>query len=452
MLYKKITILSISFVVLIFISQAFLIYRLYNVNRLLLNRELNLISQEAYNIDLNKRFKSYSDKEYPKVYMGGEVSTAGSENTVYNLDKMSGVEKSNTVTLVNIAMEMHIGNDRPIHLPTLDSIATVLLKRDGFNSDFYSRIVDTKNNKILASSRKGIQSPTSLIQSKNIPLNFQQTKVIQFALLNPMQEVFSQMTGMLILSFFLSLFCIYCLFILQRTLAKQKKLSQSKNDFYNQVSHELKRPVSIMHTAIDSLLYTKAIDDKNKREKYLGISMDELNRMNGKIDMILTMSMEEEGMFRLNLSKVNLTEAILEIKKRFLETASKPLGILFDVPAEECTILADKEHIYQCISNLIENAIKYSGDNVEVVIGLSRKSNATVISVRDNGIGIKEEDLSKIFEKFARVSSDKKMHGYGIGLNYVKQIIEKHGGNITVKSEFGKGSEFLLELPVGQIN
>jgi len=187
MLYKKITILSISFVALIFISQAFLIYRLYIVNRLLLNRELNLISQEAYNIDLNKRFKSYSDKEYPKVYMEGEVSPEDSENTVYNLDKMSGVEKSNTVTLINIAMEMHIGNDRPIHLPTLDSIATVLLKRDGFNSDFYSRIVDIKNNKILASSRKGIQTPTSLIQSKNIPLNFQQTKVIQFALLNPMQ-------------------------------------------------------------------------------------------------------------------------------------------------------------------------------------------------------------------------------------------------------------------------
>jgi len=450
MLYKKITILSISFVVLIFISQAFLIYRLYNINRLLLNRELNLISQEAYNIDLNKRFKSYSDKEYPKVYMEGEVSPDDSENTVYNLDKMSGVEKSNTVTLVNIAMEMHIGNDKPIHLPTLDSIATVLLKRDGFNSDFYSRIVDIKKNKILASSRKGIQTPTSLIQSKNIPLNFQQTKVIQFALLNPMQDVFSQMAGMLLLSFFLSLFCIYCLFILQRTLAKQKKLSQSKNDFYNQVSHELKRPVSIMHTAIDSLLYTKAIDDKNKREKYLGISMDELNRMNGKIDMILTMSMEEEGMFKLNLSKFSLSEVLLEIKERFIETASKHVDIVFGSNPEECVIFADKDHIFQCISNLVENAIKYSGDSVEVVIDLSKKNDSTFISVRDNGIGIKEEDLGKIFEKFARVSTDKKMHGYGIGLNYVKHIIEKHGGNISVKSVFGKGSEFLLEFPVGQ--
>lgn len=451
MLYKKITILSISFVVLIFISQAFLIYRLYNVNRFLLNRELNLISQEAYKLDLNKRFKSYSNKEFPKVNMVDKAPPASPDNTVYNLDKMPDVEKGNTVTLLNIAMEMLICQNRPIHLQSIDSIATVLLKRDGFNSAFYSRIVDIKSNRILVTSQKGTQEPKFLIQANNIPLNFQKTKVLQFVLLNPMQDVFSQMAGMLILSFFLSLFCIYCLFILQRTLAKQKKLSQSKNDFYNQVSHELKRPVSIIHTAIDSLLYTKAIDDRNKREKYLGISMDELNRMNGKIDMILTMSMEEEGMFKLNLSKFNLTEVLLEIKERFIETASKHVDIVFGSNPEECVIFADKDHIFQCISNLVENAIKYSGESVEVVIDLSKKNDSTFISVRDNGIGIKEEDLGKIFEKFARVSADKKMHGYGIGLNYVKQIIEKHGGGITVRSEFGKGSEFLLELPTGQI-
>lgn len=448
MRYKRLAQLSICFVILIFMSQAFLIFRLFQMNKELLNRELNLISEEAYTIDMNHRFNKVSTKDHPKISVEEKGSTIQPEDSFYNVDAIPGIDKSNSVTLLNIAMEMYIAEEKPIKLQTIDSIASALFKKDGINSALYSRIVDTQNNKILASTRKDHHSPSLLIKSKNIPLNFQQTKLLQIVLSNPMRDIFSQMAGILFLSLLLSLFCIYCLYILQRTLARQKKLAQSKNDFYNQVSHELKRPISIIYKAIDSLLNTRAIEDQKKREKYLGLSMDELNRMNGKIDMILTMSMEEEGMFHLNISDFNLFDLAQELKERFLGIASKPLSIIIENNLQNHPfIAADRDHLYQCISNLIENAIKYSGESVEIKVNLSKENESAFIAVRDNGNGIKEENLGKIFEKFARVGTDKKMHGYGIGLSYVKQITEKHKGRISVKSEIGKGSEFILQLP-----
>ncbi|MDD4972396.1 MAG: HAMP domain-containing sensor histidine kinase [Paludibacter sp.] len=449
MRYKRLTQLSICFVILIFLSQAFLIFRLFQINKELLNRELNLVSQEAYNLDMNTRINTVSLKDHPTVSIEDPKKKIELEpgDKFCNIDAIPGIDRSNSMTLINIGMEMFLSKKKPIQLQVIDSIASALLSKDDIHSALYSRIVDTKNNKILASTQKNYHSSSLLIKSKNIPLNFQQTKVLQIVLLNPMRDIFSQMTGILAGSFLLSLFCIYCLFVLQRTLARQKKLAQSKNDFYNQVSHELKRPISVMYKAVDSLLNTKAIDDPKKREKYLGVSMDELNRMNGKIDMILTLSMEEEGMFNLNLSDFNLVDLIQELKERFLGVASKPINIRIENLLNKPFITADRDHLYQCISNLMENAIKYSEESVDISMKLTEENGSVLIAVQDNGSGIKKEDLGKIFEKFARVNTDKKMHGFGIGLSYVKQIIEKHGGRISVKSEPGKGSEFILQIP-----
>jgi len=445
--YKTLTQLSIGFVILIFISQAFLIFKLFQINKDLLSRELNLVSQEAYKIDMNSRFESIGSTMHPKVSVVDKNTKILPEDELINIDEMTGIDKSNSLALINIGLEIYLSKEKPIQLQKIDSIASALLAEQGIHSTIYSQIIDIKSRRIWARSKKVKPSSSLLIKSKNIPLNFEQTKVLQIVLLNPLRDIFSQMAGILLLSFLMSIFCIYCLYILQRTLLKQKKLAQSKNDFYNQVSHELKRPISVMHKAIDSLLNTKAIDDHDRREKYLNLSMDELNRMNGKIDMILTLSMEEEGMFRLNVSEFNLIEMIQDIKDRSLELSQKPVTFHVSNLLSDPLVAADKDHLSQCISNLIENAIKYSKDSVEIKLTLSEANHSIFISVQDNGIGIKEDDLYKIFEKFVRVSSNNKMPGYGIGLNFVKQIIEKHGGSISVSSEFGKGSEFILQLP-----
>jgi two-component system, OmpR family, phosphate regulon sensor histidine kinase PhoR len=446
--YRRLAQWSMLFIVIIFVSQAFLIGRLFQVNYEFLGKVVNTTLNDVYTKDMNKRLGQVSTGAHPTM----EVKDFDPQRPVngYDVDAMAGVDKSNTITLVNIAIESFLSSEKPLKLSAIDSVVSILLEQENIHAVFYTRILDLKTGKELECSKKNLSvKPTafSMIQSKNIPLNFEQTKVLQLVLLNPLKTIFSQMLWILILSFLLCLFCIYCLYSLQSTLSKQKKLAQSKSDFYNQVSHELKRPVSVVYQAIDSLLNTKAIDNIERRERYMTVSMAELHRMNSKIDMIMALSMEEEGMFRLNRAEFNLLNLVVELRERYFITAPKPLDIQIRNELKHPLILADKDHLFQCISNLIDNAIKYSGECVNILIHLFEEAGAACISVRDDGLGISEDDQKLIFLKFERVNADRKVHGYGIGLSYVKQIVEKHGGHISVQSERGKGSEFIIRLP-----
>lgn len=451
MRYKKLAWLSIGIVTIIFFTQVYLMWRFFQVNRNFLNKQINLVSQEAYTIDMNARLRSLCLPRKPIIDVKSQNISSQNLDLSYNIDKMSNIDKSNSVTLVNLAMETFLSNKKPLKLSSLDSIATVLLKRENIHTPFYSQIVDEKSKIILATTKTASKTslfPSQRIQSKKIPLNFSQTKVLQLVFYDPLKGSSVPMACLLFISFFLSICCIYCIYVLQLILAKQKKLTQSKNDFYNQISHELKRPVSILHTAIDSLLNTNAVNIKERRDRYLKTSMNEVFKINGKIDMILTMSMDEEGMFKLNKSRFNVADMIYELKERFGMENAKPLTILVENNISQPMITADRDHIFQCLSNLIENAIKYSYESVEIGIKLTNENGSLSISVSDNGIGIKEENLGSIFKKFKRVDNASHVNGYGIGLSYVKQMVEKHGGNVFVKSVFGKGSIFTICLPV----
>lgn len=451
--FRRLAQLSIGFVILIFLSQAYLIGRLFQVNYTYLGKVVNVITQEVYTKDMNLRLAQRSSISQPVVelyHKGAKIDTTGAFEGGYNVDSMKGVDKSNRVSLLNIGIEMVLSKTNPMKLRAIDSLASILFKQEHISIPFYSRIIDLNNDSVLDCSRTDIKIKSSqwaTIHSKYIPLNFTQDKVLQLVLQNPLKAIFKQMAGLLITSLLLSLFCIYCLFILQRTLARQKKLAQSKNDFYNQVSHELKRPVSVVYHAIDSLLNTNAIENAERRKRYMELSIVELQRMTSKIDMILTMSLADEGVFNLNKSSFDLIRLLEELEQRYQVGASKPCSLIIKNELLEPIIYADREHLFQCISNLIENAIKYSGESVQIIIHLFETEDTFDISVRDNGLGIQEKDLERIFEKFERANTDKKSHGYGIGLSYVKQIIKMHGGMIHAKSEFGMGSEFTIQIP-----
>lgn len=451
--YKKLAQLSIGFVVLIFLSQAYLIGRLFQVNYTYLSKVVSTITQDVYTKDMNLRLAQRSSITQPRVELyqkGAKVDTTGAFEGGYNVDSMIGVDKSSRVSLLNIGIEMVLSKKNPIKLNSIDSLATILFEKEHIYTPFYSRIVDVKKDSILECSKPDIKINSSRwfsIQSKNIPLNFTQDKVLQLVLLNPLKTIFTQMAGMLVLSLLLCLFCIYCLYILQRTLARQKKLAQSKNDFYNQVSHELKRPVSVVYQTIDSLLNTKAIENVERRTRYMELSMVELQRMTSKIDMILTMSLVEEGVFKLNMSKFDLNDLIGELKERYIVGMPKPFDFIVKNEWFKHTIYADRDHLFQCLSNLVENSIKYSGESAQVLMRIFNIENSIGISIRDNGLGIHEKDMERIFQKFERANPNKTSHGYGIGLSYVRQIIEMHGGTIEVKSELGMWSEFTILIP-----
>jgi signal transduction histidine kinase len=183
------------------------------------------------------------------------------------------------------------------------------------------------------------------------------------------------------------------------------------------------------------------------RENVLNNSINSLTELNGAISMIVGLAKVQEGLLMLNKQPANITRIIQDLQNRFISSPSKKLTINADLGDEDVVITADSLMLTQCFANLIDNAIKYSGSVVEINISIKLNTNNVLVIFKDNGIGIPAEKIDKIFDKYSRVDNNTKVNGFGIGLNYVKTIIEKHQGKISVTSEPGVGSEFTVSLP-----
>ena len=268
--------------------------------------------------------------------------------------------------------------------------------------------------------------------------------------------VLKQMSGILATSFVILIILGFAFWILIRTILQQKTLEEMKSDFTNNITHELKTPIAVAYAANDALLNFNQADEKAKRDKYLRICQEQLQRLSGLVEQILSMSMERRKTFRLHPEPLSM-ESILEplIEQHKLK-AEKPVHITTDIEPAGLTLTADRTHFSNIISNLIDNAIKYSPEAAEVNIRCRQTASAgqgefVEIAISDRGTGIAPEKQSHIFDKFYRVPTGNlhNVKGYGLGLFYVKTMTEKHGGSVTVKSEPGKGSTFTLRFPIG---
>ncbi len=233
----------------------------------------------------------------------------------------------------------------------------------------------------------------------------------------------------------------FAFFYLIRTVMRLRSLDEMKEDFINNMTHELKTPIAAAYSANDTLLNCGKHHDPEKRERYLRLALEQLSRLSELVESILSMSMERRKTFVLATENVPLEPFLSEIVSIHTLKAHKPVNISLDIrPGLE--IHCDPVHFGNIMNNLLDNAIKYSGDTVNIVIHADSHS----ISVTDNGIGIPAKALPHIFDKFYRVPSGKRqdVRGYGIGLYYVRSIVEKHGWNIKAVSVPGKGSVFTI--------
>ena len=214
-----------------------------------------------------------------------------------------------------------------------------------------------------------------------------------------------------------------------------------KDDFTHNMTHELKTPVAVAYSAADSMLRYYDHSDEERNRKLLSIIMQRLNYLGGMIENILSMSMERFKSMQLNIEKVSLKPLVEEIAGMMEMKADKPVNI--DVQIEQhAEVYADPLHLGNVISNLIDNAVKYSGNTVDIkIIGDNHK-----IEISDNGIGIPKDSRPYIFDKFYRATNGDKyeVSGYGLGLYYAKQITDMHGWCIAVDSECGIGTVFTI--------
>ncbi|KAA2239045.1 HAMP domain-containing histidine kinase [Chitinophaga agrisoli] len=242
--------------------------------------------------------------------------------------------------------------------------------------------------------------------------------------------------------------------LLYRNLQQQQKLAQQKNDFISNMTHELKTPIATVSVAIEALRNFQVLDDPQATHEYLEISANEMQRLSLLVDKVLKLSMFENREIALNketfdlraLARSVMASMKLQFEQRQATTALKTTGSNF-------IINADKLHMSSVLYNLLDNALKYSLNNPDILVHIIDHKQYIELRVSDNGIGIAGEYRNRIFEKFFRVPSSGNRHnikGYGLGLSYVSHILQRHMGFIEVSSELGKGSIFSVKLPFAE--
>jgi len=237
--------------------------------------------------------------------------------------------------------------------------------------------------------------------------------------------------------------------VLYRNLVRQRRLSEIKNEFISNISHELKTPVATVGVAIEALKSFNALQDPQRSKEYLDISTNELQRLSLLIDKVLKLSMFEKKEMELNLEDINLKEITEEVLLSLRLQFEKQQAVVTIEATGDLHLKGDRLHLQSVVFNLLDNALKYGKEKPAIHIELIEKENEIVFIVKDNGIGIAPEYREKVFEKFFRVPHGN-LHnakGYGLGLSYAAQVIQKHKGSITVQSQLGSQTTFIIHLP-----
>ena len=261
----------------------------------------------------------------------------------------------------------------------------------------------------------------------------------------------SSILGMIALSFLFTSIIIIAYSSAIYQLIRQRQISQIKTDFINNMTHEFKTPIATINLAIDSIRNPKIIGDQEKVMRYLSMIKDENKRMNAQVENVLRISKLEKN--ELNISKERLKlhdiiedavthiELIVEDRKGYVKT---------HLNAEKSSILANDTHFTNVIVNILDNAVKYSDKAPKIDVYTENVGNNILLKIADQGNGMSKQVQRKVFEKFYREHSGNvhNVKGHGLGLAYVKRIVEDHQGHISVESEKGKGSVFTIKLPL----
>jgi signal transduction histidine kinase len=253
----------------------------------------------------------------------------------------------------------------------------------------------------------------------------------------------------LICSTLLILLTIYCFYYIIDTLNQQKRIAELKDDFINNMTHELKTPIATITVAIEGLQKFNGLNDPEKTQRYLQTSRNELNRLNELVTKALNVAAFENNEISLVKEKIEIDTLIDEVITSEKLKAGKEVSITYTNKTGIKHINADLLHLRNVITNLIDNAIKYSNEPAAVYLNLQSNTNKVQLSVKDNGIGIPASHINHIFDKFHRVPTGNlhNVKGTGLGLSYVKYIVEAHKGTIMVKSDINTGTEFTVTLP-----
>ncbi|MBU3839026.1 MAG: HAMP domain-containing histidine kinase [Candidatus Phocaeicola faecigallinarum] len=333
----------------------------------------------------------------------------------------------------------------------IDSIIGIQLKERNIYSEFVILSINPKNQIIYEKSNNHNLSQLGIIKSNIIPTRIDFSYGIQMMLDSPYIYIIGRMGLLLISTIILVIFVISCIAYQIRIIARINKISQIREDFSYAMVHDMKTPLTTIFTAL-SFLHSGRLDDKPEtKEKFFNVAKEEADRLLTLTNKLLTISKLENKKMKMECEKIALEPMLVRLADKFKVKSHKPVSFEFDLQTPE--IYADAEYIEEVFSNLIDNSIKYSKERVDIRISSSKNDLYSIIKIYDNGFGISEKDQRSIFNKYERAAAGsrnrrKKASGFGLGLNFVQQVIEAHKGKIFVNSIEGEFTEFIIYLPL----
>lgn len=464
--FKTISTTFIIVIAVIFGCNVYYLISLYNSIRANVERDVMTALADA-DIDdlmfragraqgLSSNVQMQEDKDEYNVPRKAEASTYRDENgqlisvrteadgTVTEERAMLSENSSYSNQMVDaMSRQFHAIMDKyiPYDMTVMDSVLRNQLSHRSIYPDFLCvEVVNSKDSVICGNAKFNGESGLDSFRYNINP----DEEVYYKAYMTPLTgHIVSEMSGVIITVFLLLVAFTLAFGYLFRTVSKMRTIEEMKDDFVSNMTHELKTPIAIAYSANDALLNYDTANDPQKKITYLNIANKQLKRLGELVENILAMSMERRKTLKLKPEKVLLHSLVEDISAAQRMRGEKNISIKVDID-ESIMVEADRTHLANVLNNLIDNAIKYSGDSVEITIMGDNKN----LSVYDNGIGIPSKSIPYLFNKFYRVPHGNRqdVRGYGIGLYYVKSILDKMGWAIEVKSTEGEGSVFTIKF------
>ena len=394
---------------------------------------------EEYNAPRKAEASTYRDKNGQLISVRTEADgtvteerAALSENSSYSNQMVDAMSRQ-----FHVIMDKYI----PYDMVVMDSVLRNQLSNRFIYPDFLC--VEVVNNKDSVICENPKFKGESGLDSFRFNINPNEG-IYYKAYMTPLtRHIISEMSGVIVTIFLLMVAFTMAFWYLFRTVSRLRTIEEMKDDFVSNMTHELKTPIAIAYSANDALLNYDTANDPQKKVTYLNIANKQLKRLGELVENILAMSMERRKIMKLKPEEIQLHTFVDEIAAAQRMRGEKNISINVNID-NGIMVEADRTHLANVLNNLIDNAIKYSGDSVEItIVGDNKK-----LSVSDNGIGIPSKSIPYLFNKFYRVPHGNRqdVRGYGIGLYYVKSILDKMEWSIEVKSSEGEGSVFTIKF------
>ncbi|PRD46117.1 sensor histidine kinase [Sphingobacterium haloxyli] len=449
---KHIRIITIVILFSILGGQAIWVYNLYKA-------QYRLVTQVKDEALQNAILREYT---YRHEKMGGTIVSSPRflesdtsryiTKTIQLIDTSFQVQFDRYDPYGDVKLSQFILKDHlPVNVFMLDSIFNQEFSLSGITAaSTYIEYIDVKNNKVLQRSNDK-NKPGEYTASELIIIDIFDTLGIKGYIQISTSAIVKTMTFQLILTALLIIICSFFLTIIIRSFFLREKTERMRQDSVNTMTHEFKRPISVAVAQIALIPHYLQNGNTDKVQRYAQQSLLELQKLNKYTERIQKLSNNKRETIILNKELINLHDFFTSLVEKYENTEEKSVKMTLSIKATETTIYADLLHFANIMDNLIENAIKYSTeDGVKIDIHVSDERNKLRISVKDDGLGISEKDLPRIFQKFYR-SENKNIQqktGFGLGLTYVKTLVEAHAGDIEVESKVGLGTKFTVSFPL----